>query len=155
MKRKLRILLEGIAYVVSIATFIVALMVAILLFYPPRSLDVIEGPTTTQKEYYPGDAIEYTEKLCVYTPVVYNLDVSLVDGSNYSYGSQLIHRDPGCQTIRRKNVIIPITQPPGVYHLELIKRIQVNIIRTDDKFYSSNEFTILPCKIELPCKEAK
>ena len=118
-------------------------------------MEVTEGPKTTQNEYYPGDAIEYTEKICVYTPLTYDLNVSLVDGANYSYGSQLIHRDPGCSTIRRKNVIIPLTQPPGKYHLELIKRIQVNIIRTDDKFYSSNEFMILPCKVEIPCQENK
>lgn len=152
MKRSLRYVLNAMLYIVSIGTFVVALLVATLLFYPPKSLNVVEGPTTTKKEYYPGDAIEYTEKICVYTPVTYDLNVALVDGSNYSYGSQLIHREPGCSTIRRKNIIIPLTQPPGVYHLELIKRIQVNIIRTDDKFYSSNEFTILPCQIELSCK---
>lgn len=155
MRRSVRLVLNAMLYFVSIGTFVVAVLVAILLFYPPKSLEVTEGPKTTQNEYYPGDAIEYTEKICAYTPVTYDLNVSLVDGANYSYGSQLIHRDPGCSTIRRKNVIIPLTQPPGKYHLELIKRIQVNIIRTDDKFYSSNEFMILPCKVDIPCRENK
>ena len=72
MRRSVRLVLNAMLYFVSIGTFVVAVLVAILLFYPPKSLEVTEGPKTTQNEYYPGDAIEYTEKICVYTPLTYD-----------------------------------------------------------------------------------
>lgn len=130
-------------YVVAVLLMAVSGIVMFLFFYPRVSLTVPEGPTTTKTQYYPGEIIEYSMTICAATTLTYESSESLVDGSTYSYGTQVIHKEKGCSTTTRRR-IIPLQQPPGRYHIELIKKVYVNIIRVDDKFFESNEFDILP-----------
>lgn len=135
-------------YTSTFITVTVALAVAFLLFYPYQTYTVTELPHTSKDSYYPGEVVDFSLKACFYMPVTYELSTQLVDGSNYPYPTETIHREPGCRTIEKKSIIIPLTQTPGKYHLEFNVRTQVNIIRTEDAFYSTNDFTVLPLPMD-------
>lgn len=149
MKNKRRILsikaADTIMYVFVVGIFfLTALPVSYLLFWPQQSYVIQNFPTTTKDQYYPGEVIEYTRNICAYKSITFDLSTQLVDGSTYSYPTERIHREPGCKERTITNIIVPITQKPGVYHLEFNIRNQVNIIRSEDDFFKSNEFQILP-----------
>jgi hypothetical protein len=118
--------------------------ISFLLFYPVNSLEVIGSPTVTKQTYYPGDIVEYTAHLCIKKEVTYTLTTHLIDGTNYPYPDELIHRNAGCLTVTKNNIIIPITQKPGRYHLEFNIRIQENVLRSQDELYRTQDFDILP-----------
>lgn len=144
LNRAMKILERLFLHTATFLTLTVALAVAFLLFYPYKTYVVTESPRTLKDTYYPGEVIEYTLKACFYRPVTYELSTQLVDGFTYPYPTETIHREPGCRTIDKKNIIVPLTQAKGQYHLEFNVRIQVNIIRTEDAYYATNNFTILP-----------
>jgi hypothetical protein len=94
------------------------------------------------KEVERGGLLLYDVDACKYSDIKPEVDAIFVDSIKYLSAERFAALATGCR-ITRVERRVPISLPPGRYHLEIIVRYKMNPIRTIIKTAETEEFEVV------------
>lgn len=142
--------LQRFLYAASIIVIISALAVLLLLgywlFFPQNIVAYPRGMTfpMVTKEAKLGSYVTYKIYYCKYKQDVSTVYITLVGSAIYTLPPVNRTIPIGCGYRTVSDTYIPVTVPPGKYHLEILVRYHPNPVRTVDYYVKTTDFTVIP-----------
>jgi hypothetical protein len=140
-----------ISYITLTGTMVLMFYAIYLLIFPLKVMDIKNSNAikTDQAVYKVGDKIGYTIEYCKYVSAPGTLHRTLVDEIVTTYPDFSSNLPIGCHTTEKKDLVVPSVSD-GTYHLETTATHRVNILRTIETSWRSEDFQIVNPKTDEP-----
>lgn len=135
------------------AGWLVLLYVAVLMFWPFKTVDILNNPfPVLNSPIKAGDIIKWEVHSCRHTGATAEVVRTLI-ADDVTPGTSSLVRIPlnndssrlekGCTKHITANTVIPVSTPPGDYHIEINISYQVNPFKKVERQYETQSFQVL------------
>lgn len=112
-------------------------------YTPVKFTDLPHKIENENKTVKSGDYLVYTVEYCKYVDISPQISKSFVDGIIYTIPDSVGANFPvGCG-INHIQIYVPKALPPGVYHLKVVFKYQVNPIKAVTYTLATENFTVV------------
>jgi len=109
-----------------------------LIYQSPKPFPMVDGIKVAKQ----GGVLSYEYSYCKYTDIQATVSKQFIDGLIFQSEDTSTTLYKGCGHVHRQ-IHIPETLPPGVYHLHIIANYKINPIREVKVINDTEEFTVI------------